>query len=282
MNGFYKSIYNMMNYTIHRCKRLDSTDVFLVIYDDHRAILPVLWEARRTGVIDDLATLMIWDAHIDAAIVKNEIENASTKLAKDSTLQDAYCYASLSVGSNDGSWIIPAMEAGLVGEVVYSYRQHDISADKQEYEDSSGRLHRFYDIGSVRSSLEHQGSLVDVVCHEKHQTLWNALSWDAGKCSFTDNPNLVLDIDLDAFFFRGTHGKYVWREEMFVDEFAHRFPNAPSDHVPSVDFFLQMLLSKVRLITIAREPQMMHSQMEMHEIWSNINRYVLRHLSKCS
>lgn len=265
INDFHSCVARLMNFDVKTYRKPDGNFGYVVIYDDHRSILPVLWAARHHNLIDDAATLMVWDAHPDA--VQPHIDSrreAYTRLRGMSELNQVCAYANDELSSNDDTWLVTAMEGGLVGDAVYAFLQ---SRDNciWHYEDTGGGSHDFYDLYDIASTLGHQSALVDTCRRSQLEPLWNALSWNVSDNDFTltERPNLVLDIDIDAF---AIEESYPWREEMFCDAFE------------PLQGFMRKLLRVARLITISKEPYHCGGHAASGEILRYLNYYALGEL----
>lgn len=121
MAGLFKQALDSLNYyRIRTYQRKGQDDLHVVIYDDHRFILPVLWCARKEGLIDNLPTLMTWDYHFDNNIDHASIDNAPQALSVDQSVEEVFDFADKLQGDDD-TWLTAAMEGGLVGDAIYGF-----------------------------------------------------------------------------------------------------------------------------------------------------------------
>jgi hypothetical protein len=89
----------------------------------------------------------------------------------------------------------------------------------------------------------------------------------------TSEEKLLFDIDLDAFAMKWEDFLFAWRPEVWDKRFIHE-----ADYFASAGWsgkrFVQELLPRVGLITVAREPLGCGGEAEMQQIFRDFNGFV--------
>ncbi len=155
----------------------------VIVYDDHRFVVPVLWLAHQHGIIDGKTSMVRFDAHYDALDVKPQVGEDFKKL-KDFARVFAFCRDHL--GPIDDDWQSFVFQTNLIQHVYLFCNRKD--------QLQSPHLNRM----SITRNFEY------------NETLDKAKS-------------IVLDIDCDHFVYAANGKIHPWSEELYHKEFSEYF-----------------------------------------------------------
>ena len=115
----------------------------VVMYEDHRFILPVILEAQKEGVIPTPSVLVGFDQHHDALPPRSGLGEIP-RLHKDGyppeEFQTMVCDH---LSPQDDDWLRAGMELGLISDaVVFGVRdRHDVD---RKFTDHTGQKHKIF------------------------------------------------------------------------------------------------------------------------------------------
>ncbi len=194
-----------------------------IVTMDHRAVLVAAWAARKQGFFGDEPPLLVrFDAHPDMGEKPRPWAWECSQLKDiDNTLAIAN-----SQRSDDGGWVISAMQFGLCGDVIscFVHDYHRFPGDDGTYEDHRGNHHRLRTFSSLKEAM---------------------LSGHADRirAALASRP-VWFDIDLDFATRREEDDSVrVWNENDWLMEFSGESSALLSD-----------IIRHAALVTIATEP----------------------------
>lgn len=182
-----------------------SRDVPVVLFEDHRYTLNVLWCAYELGLLDRSSppNLVRFDYHDDGRNPQCGTDRLQAIRAKPPTLRSFMDFVEWELSVQDDDWVKVAMELGLVKDVINfgGVRNHNFGSEYQEYKDHAGGRHSVWTLSHLWDQFGYQAPLSDLAQRARFGRLWSALGWDPqdGTASFGGPPKFVLDIDLDCF-----------------------------------------------------------------------------------
>lgn len=243
----------------------------VVIYDDHRWLLNVLFAASK---YIERPILITFDAHDDAARCEKYsklLKNIGVSKLSDASAKQFGAFVEYDQKIDDGGWLTTAMELDLVNHVVNIGNRYgdNISDFNGCYTSEIGVKHKVFELSSnLDSELGCRGKLGDT-CKENEFRDLRDLFGIEHYYSDIHNINIrepyVLDFDLDFFTLSGekepTHG---WTERVFKSKFPQN-----SDQ----DKFLKKLIKDAHIITICREPDYCGSIGDSNRILSMLDRF---------
>ena len=260
-------------YELHKCiygrvnvmtRQLSENGQMIVIYDDHRWLLNVLFYLHKLGEHLDL---IYFDAHDDAAQCGKKSE-----LLKDIGASDLNSATAKQFGSfvdydqriDDGGWLTAALELDLIGDVLNIGNRHsdNIAQMNGVYSSEDGITHNVFQLSKdLEYEFDCRGQLGDTCREDECRKLRDFFgiehylgSHDRVKIA---NP-FVLDFDLDFFTISSeddsTHG---WTPKIL----KKYFPGNSRQ-----DVFLRYLISNSKVITICREPDFCGSLGDSNQI----------------
>jgi hypothetical protein len=227
----------------------------IIIYNDHRTILNVLFFALKEKVITEIPNVFYFDYHDDGLDPKKEITEKSIDFnLEDMSFEEFYSIVEFKMSINDDDWVKTGMEFNLIKNSVSigAEEAHNI-ANHEVYKDTNDREHNIFKISHLRFELGSQGCLGDSQIrkfpyYKKLREIFNYNT--TGRDNFHEKLDpFILDFDLDYFSTLIMDRKMAWPHKLFKEEFLKG-----SDNLISAMDFTNHLIDKCEFITIAMEP----------------------------
>lgn len=243
----------------------------VVIYDDHRWLLNVLFAANKHIERPNLIT---FDAHDDAdqCAKKTELlKQIGVEDLKNATAKQFGAFVDYDQRPDDGGWLTTAMELNLIDSVVNIGNRHGHNFEDMNgiYESEDGVEHNVFEMSQdLEHELGSRGKLGDTCregeCRALRDLFGIEYFYTYAHCMEIEEP-YVLDFDLDFFTMSSndepTHG---WTERVL----NRHFPvNSEQDK------FLRRLIRDAHIITICREPDYCGSLGDSNRLLSFLDRY---------
>lgn len=236
-------------------KIYDQKDV--IIYEDHRTILNILWMAKKSRTLLLPPTIVCFDKHDD---FKDPIVSKS-RLAQinnsNVSKEEFWSFVEWEISQLDDDWIKTGMELNLIGDVILFGAEitPNVSGTHNIYSDQYGNTHTLYSVGHIWGGFSHQGWLVDYAQSYLYQPIWDLLGWQNARNDYFFDSNkrkipLILDFDLDCFTNQLLEFVIPWREDIFLNLFTKRLKY---DYTPQQ--FLIDLFRESTFTTIAKESE---------------------------
>lgn len=262
-------------------RELSGLDKPAFIHNDHRWVLPVLAYAQIHGLVQSPALLVMVDYHTDFAqplLRSTKGGQAVTReFRADPTVELAIHICDEYLDKLDGDWVSSGMELGIISDAIVFGSRAGHWADRHHgglYKDMLKENHCFWSLPLPLAALSHQGALADH--HNKPAGLWEMLGWNATTGLGMARGHLILDFDLDVFVISDELGpEFPWPESTF----AHQFPQEDAGQLAetiAVSSFINQLVERSSIITIAREPQHCGGDHNCEEIFKMVNQYLFR------
>lgn len=237
----------------------------LVVYEDHRFLVYVLWHALRVSkAFTEPPLLIFFDRHDDA---KCPSQSALTELrglrAGSPSEPEVLSCVEWSLSTLDDDWLLAAMELGVVADAICIGAERDDNLDGflTTYSDGTGAQHRIWSIPLIWDALGYQGALSDTARRNELQDLWDALQWNPQpypggwpRCDGETKQGapIVLDFDLDCFAGELAGHLTAWPSELLIARLS-----APSECDTTKGWtaksFLEQIDARVELRTVALE-----------------------------
>ena len=231
---------------------------YIILYDDHRSILNVLFEAKRLGLFGTTPNIIFFDRHEDACnpnINANDLlERWGVDKIEKVSSQDFWSFVEFDLSGLDDDWLLAGMELGLISHavVIGQYENHNIRDMKNMFESSNGIHHKLFDISHLDWSIGSRGCLGDNVIKEGYyENVRNIFEYNQppygryDKFSREVTVPFVLDFDLDCFTTECDNKTYAWPEDIFKKKYVYN---------EDVQYFMHRLINRSTIITICREP----------------------------
>lgn len=228
-------------------------DKLVVIYDDHRWLLNVLFKIQKDGLLPGPPKLVFFDSHDDAgqALKKSELlAHIGVQNVLDASEKSFSSFVDYDIRTDDGNWLSVACELNLVSDavVIGDKYSHNIEAMNGVYTSEDGIEHRLYNLSeNLDFELGCRGSLGD---HAREDEFRDIRSFFNSKYGYNhaqigEMTPFVLDFDLDFFTLDTNEGTLAWPQHIWQKHF-NRFSNGAQ--------MIRDLIDKAMVITICREP----------------------------
>ena len=257
--------------TNHRILHYDNTRI--VIYDSHRCIIPVLWQAANEKLINTPCTLIYFDQHSDALKPSEEaLKRIKEILSRQSEFKDIFNLTEFYLHSINDNWLRTAMELNLIGDAILIGGSRNLPFEHQEYTDHQGKLHKLYDIPFLDGAFSYQGDFSDLPRRDELQPLWDTLCWEFsnGHFNMKEDEPILLDFDLDYFSFSWRSITKAWLPEFFHREFLElNWYQTTTGWTGQL--FVKSLIKRAPIITIAKQTEICGGELEVTNILRELN-----------
>lgn len=250
----------------------------VVIYDDHRWILPLIFEAQEDKLVPRPCTLVTFDRHHDAIVpLPPALEVITDIRARETNYVDVVELVESNLSTNNNDWLRAGMELGILGDII-NFGARETRNVQAEFEDHLGNNRKIHFLNLPGGTLQHQGSLADIAKSEELQPIWDVLGWERNHpdgifCFAKGRERIILDFDLDCFAMDWTDYLFPWDEEVWKEEF-HKFSDYWSTKGLSGADVVNGLIDKAGLISIARSPIHCGGPAKVEKILSDVNRFL--------
>ncbi|MBR6081823.1 MAG: hypothetical protein IKP62_02725 [Salinivirgaceae bacterium] len=244
----------------------------IVLYDDHRWILNVLFSLKEGGFWGDKTPNIIYfDKHDDAAkLFPNTIDIIKQYNRKEQkSLRDFLTLVEFDLNPYDGDWVTAGMELELIDNVVcigtdFKYNRNISIWDNNIYETQNGIEHKGFCINHLKSEIGYQGIIGDT--EKYNQDVRDIFGYKGENAELKPDNPYVLDFDLDCFTTECRDKTFAWPKGIFKNEYA-------DDKNLSLSHFIQNLKSNASIITICREPNCCGGLGESNKILGYLDTY---------
>lgn len=188
----------------------------VIVFDDHRFVVPVLWLAKKLGITGPSMSLVRFDGHYDALPVGPDLIAGFGELKN---FDDVVKFCAHKLGGIDDDWQSFAFEAELVEQsLIFCGREDEVP------ECWAGRLRRIKSAGKI---FETPGAGMGL-----HKV------------------PLVLDIDCDYFTYHWQGKIFPWTDEQYDNEFS----SGTKAGGRSVLSWLRQIIEQSPFVTVSLEP----------------------------
>lgn len=247
-------------------------DKDIILYDDHRCILTVLFEAKKLGIISDDTNLVSFDLHDDARAIHPDTETIMSRWTEtdlmETSSRDFKSFVEFDISEYDDDWVKVGMELGLINNIINigCEDNYNISEWKGNlYVSKTGKEHLGFVIGHIKDELNpHGGKIADIALHENDR-IRELMCYRHGTYpSISDDADFILDFDLDCFTTMCMEKRFAWPESIFIDEYGMG---------NGAGYFMSKLIGNSKFITICREPSYCGGIGEANKILNYFDRY---------
>lgn len=249
----------------------------IILYDDHRSVLNVLFESKKLGLFSKTPNLLFFDKHDDACDPRIKVEDLfrewGANRIEDVNSRDFWSFVEFDLSGTDDDWLLAGMELDLINDaVVIGQTENSNMSDMNNHFDSSdGTRHELFDIPHIDYSIGCRGCLGDSILKEPYyETIRNIFEYNQllprnyEQFSNEVNNPFVLDFDLDCFTTECEGKAYAWPEVIFWEKYCK---NEKTFH------FMRQLIDRSSFITICREPKCCGGIGESNKILGYLDNY---------
>jgi hypothetical protein len=240
----------------------------LFLHEDHRWVLPLLWQAQQDGRLPTPVKIILFDRHPDAATPENLAVLHQARQAG-LTLQSILQICENTISPHDDDWIVAGIHLGLIESVVIF-----------GVDDRTGELPKRLDNGLILGRYDLPGKLLapgedlaDLSRTTRLRNFWDALDWDPTLPGFRPGaPPILLDIDLDCFAYAYRERVLPWDAAIFENEFAVDYSGTGW----TGQRFFDHLVQRAGLITVCREAGCCGGEQNADQIWALVAQHLFR------
>jgi hypothetical protein len=249
--------------------KMDGVNKYVVLYDDHRTLLNVLYFARMKGLLEAAPNLIYFDYHDDAATIpfKRKLSAHKPRTFTKEEFEKFWNFVEFRLRTDDADWLCAGMYFDLIRDAVCVGAEETGNIDElNDYFRKSGS-HHLYRINHLDFELGVRGCFEDR--HSQHpqkdMQVRNIFkrNWDTDVNDMVDVP-YVLDFDLDCFTGEIDDTTMAWPEHIFCNRYC-------SDK--DTWMLLRSLMKNAAFITICREPGCCGGIGEAHKILAHLDKH---------
>lgn len=239
--------------------RRENDDRRIILYDDHRTILNVLYVAMHEGLFgEEIPNVISFDRHDDAVRLtskkKQQIKALKKSCFPNRNDKRIWQFTEFELSVLDDDWVRAGMELGVIKHYIgFEHKEEDainVDSGYESYKSLDKQIHHIYSNGHLDWELGSRGVIGDVRYGyaQKHADIINDLQFHNGLFEDDTVAPFVFDIDLDCFTDKIEDHRIAWPDSIFLEHY--HFQKNPEAYM-----FIKKLLSRSSLITICREPE---------------------------
>lgn len=251
----YRANINVFQYP--ESLREDNDERRIILYDDHRTILNVIYTAMYESYFgDEMPNVISFDRHDDAVRLTPQKKQRLKSVRKSCFTQRndrrIWQFTEFGLSVLDDDWVRAGMELGLIKHYIgFGHKSEDalnIEDGFEYYKSLDKNVHHLYSNGHLDWELGSRGVIGDNNYRyaQKHTDITNDLQFHNGQFDNATVLPFVFDIDLDCFSDIIKDHRMAWPESIFVE---HYLKNT------KINDFIRTMLARSTLITICREPE---------------------------
>ena len=258
MGQLYKlsSRSNINVYNYPEFYRQENDDRRIVVYDDHRTILDVLYFAIQEGHFGgDITNIISFDRHDDSVDLLPKKKQKAKAVRKSCMArrneEKMWQFIEFELSGLDDDWVRAGMELGLIKHYIgFGHKSIDAGNIDQGYENyrtHDKSIHHLYSNGHLSFEMGSRGVIGDESYSWQHKRscLLDDLQFHSWRFDSERIVPFVFDIDLDCFATDCEDYLIAWPESIFAERYEKNL---------RVRSFIRNLITRSSLITICREP----------------------------
>lgn len=239
----------------------------LILYDDHRTLLNVLFEYRRKS--KNTPNLIYFDQHDDAVVpwaltIQERQSIFEGKRIEDISEREFWAYSEFDLSILDDDWLTTAMDFNLIKDAVCIgvIKDNNVAAINQRYVNQEPS-HELFTMGHLDWEVGNRGKLGDTFIENEENLYLRKLFQYNADDEYCET-EFILDFDLDCFATDCMDKVIAWPREIFFNKY-----------VKNNDAYelMKSLIRRASLITICREPECCGGLGESNKILSYLDDY---------
>lgn len=241
----------------------------MLVYDDHRTLLNVLFEIQKNKCIPETPNLIYFDQHDDAVVPRNlsiaqRLEIFGNRKMEEICSKEFWAYTEFDLCTNDDDWLTAAFDFNLIKDAICIgvTQDNNVQSTNERYHDAEIK-HRLLAMSHLDFEIGNRGQLGDLMKQDDNSKYLRTIFSENPK--YRCNTPYILDFDLDCFA-TNCVGEYTmaWPESIFHSCYV--------DNI-KVNYIMNRLIANASLITICREPTFCGGLGESNKILSYLDRY---------
>jgi len=225
----------------------------IIIYDDHRWLLNVLFFLRKNNMLLK-PNIVFFDAHDDAAPCGKKsqlLAKIGAASLEEATEKQFLSFVDYDTRIDDGGWVTTACELDMVGDVVCIGNRYNDNIDLLQngiYTSEDGIKHQLFELSeNLEFEMGGRGKLGDSIKDKECKAIRRFFeSGEKYYHGIGEMAPFILDFDLDFFTLEVQNGPNI--------PWSHKTMEAKLPSYGECAQFMWHLLHQAELITICREP----------------------------
>ncbi len=240
----------------------------VLVYDDHRTLLNILFEIQKNKWIDGIPNLIYFDQHDDSVVLRDlsiadRLAKFGNRKIQDIESKEFWGYTEFELSTLDDDWLTAAFDFNLINDAVCIGVERDgnVHYTNERYADADIK-HRLLTMNHLGWEIGSRGQLGDTI--KLDETSLYLRSLFRYNTKETNSTRYVLDFDLDCFATDCLDRTIAWPETIFYDKYVGDF---------KVRSLMNRLIADATLITICREPNCCGGIGESNKLLSYLDKY---------
>jgi hypothetical protein len=224
---------------------IQDKSISVVIYDDHRTLLNVLYFLRMKDLLNESANLIFFDYHDDALQTKNSALKKLRRISiSENRFRDFWDIVEFDLSHEDDDWLWAGMDCGLIKHAFRVAGKEDTNIKKLNEAFKGKHIMVPWEWDDLKGFVDEYSKLPE-----------------------DKRIQFVLDFDLDCF---STDESPLGRQQAWSDsDFENHFEKDPTTVIA-----LKELIRHAEIITICREPGCCGGIGESNKILHRLDQYL--------
>ncbi|RQO40164.1 hypothetical protein DBR39_04225 [Chryseobacterium sp. KBW03] len=252
-------------------KRTPNGDV--IIYEDHRTILNVLFAKKLNKEIDFPVNIILFDNHDDFC-KPNESALETIKIFNENepSIREFWTFTEFDLRALDDDWIKTGMELGLIENVFLFNSTESSLGFLTAYETIKFGTKKLYNLGYIWDAISNKGCLNDIIKEDDFGEFWDDFGWinEDGQFYFEPKNKFIIDFDLDCFSTEILDKRVAIPAEILDEKLIKEYRRDNHSFYSSQELIIEMI-QKSELTTMCFENQFCGGFAESLKIFNYIN-----------
>lgn len=263
-------------YLSHRANINDKTTSSgkVIIYEDHRTILNVLFLLKTQGKLDCPIDIILFDDHDDACVPsKIALKKIEEFNENEPDIRDFWTFTEFDLKFLDDDWVKAGMELNLINN-IFLFNSNESSINFVEnYETKQFGTKKIYNLGNVWDALSYKGCLNDAIMESENGQLWDDFGWKKNgdfKFEFKPKNKFIVDFDLDCFSIELLDNRIAIPEEILYEKITTYF-RPEYHHFGTAQIFIKHIINNSEFSTICFENGCCGGYQQAFKIFESVN-----------